>query len=335
METIKAYGLNRDIVRVGLGTWAIGGAMWGGSDERESLDTISKALDTGINLVDTAPVYGFGKAEELVGKALKEYGKREQVVLVTKVGLEWHEDNISRNSTPERIRKEIDDSLKRLDTDYIDVYLVHWPDPLVPFEETAKAMNELKEAGKVRVVGVSNYDPGEMEMFQKEAKIDFCQPPYNMFERGFEENILPFCKKNKITTLTYGVLCRGMLSGKMSKDREFKGDDLRKIDPKFQEPKIDNYLKAVDELDNWVKEKYDRRIINLAVRWALDQGADITLWGARRPDQLDAVEGAFGWKLTKDDLKEIDNIIDKNIPDPVGPEFMAPPSRREEKAAKS
>jgi len=315
--------------RVGLGTWAIGGWMWGGTDERNAIDTILSALDRGITLIDTAPVYGFGQSEELVGKALDEADRREDVVLATKVGLDWNDDTPYRRATPERIRDEITDSLERLQTDYIDLYQVHWPDPLVPADETARALRELRDEGLIRAIGVSNFQPTQMDTFRRAAPLDANQPPYNLFERGIEDGVLPYCQNEDIALLTYGALCRGLLSGKMTADRSFEGDDLRNTDPKFQAPRFEQYLAAVDRLDQFAQERYDRRVIHLAVRWILDQGVDVALRGARRPDQLDAVEQVSGWSLTDDDLDEIDRILDETIEDPVGPDFMAPPARDE------
>lgn len=328
MEKIKMYNLGTEASRIGLGTWAIGGWMWGGTDEEESVKTIRTAIDKGINLIDTAPVYGFGKSEEIVGKALKEHGKREEVILVTKVGLDWDENGkVFRNSTRTRINQEIDDSLRRLQTDYLDVYMIHWPDPNVPLIEVAESMYELMARGKIRSIGVSNYDPEQMDEFRKTALLHVSEPPFNLFERQIEEGLLPYCQKNKIITLAYGALCRGLLSGKMSKDREFKGDDLRKVDPKFKDERFDQYLKAVEELDRFARERYNKGIIHLAVRWMLDKGADVALWGARSPEQLDVIDEVFGWNIDVNAMVEIDKAINAIIEDPVGPEFMAPPAR--------
>src|SRR6266550_2118763 len=211
MEYAKVNGLNRKTSRIGLGTWSIGGSMWGGTDEQAVLETIRAALEHGINLIDTAPVYGLGRAEELVGQALAKYGKREEVIIATKVGLEWRGDQVFRNSTRARIMQEIDDSLRRLQTDYIDIYQVHWPDPLVPIEETAEAMHQLYKQGKIRAIGVSNYSREQIERFRRVAPVHVVQPPYNLFERGIEADILPYCRKNGIATLGYGALCRGLL----------------------------------------------------------------------------------------------------------------------------
>lgn len=329
MEYATIEPIKQQISRIGLGTWAIGGWMWGGTEERRSIDTILAAIANGINFIDTAAVYGFGHSEEIVGKAIAEYGKRNEVVLATKVALEWTDDgNVVRNSTRDRILKEIDDSLHRLQTDYIDIYQVHWPDPLVPFEETAATLNELYEKGIIRAIGVSNYSPEQMDLFQKAAPLHSAQPPYNLFERAIEDDVLPYCQEHDIALITYGALCRGMLSGKMSKDRFFEGDDLRKNDPKFQSPRYEQYLEAVNRLDQFAQENYGKRVIHLAVRWILDRGITIALWGARNPGQLDAVKEMTGWSLSNDALLEIDRILAEIIKAPVGPEFMAPPTRK-------
>src|SRR5437870_6386513 len=227
MEYATVKGLNRKVSRIGLGTWSIGGFNWGGTDEQEALETIRAALEHGISLLDTAPVYGLGRAEELVGRALAKYGKREKVIIATKVGLEWRGDQVFRNSTRARIMREIDDSLRRLQTDYIDIYQVHWPDPLVAIEETAEAMHALLRQEKIRAIGVSNFSVDQIERFRCVAPVHVVQPPYNLFERGIEADILPYCRKNGIATLGYGALCRGLLSGRMRPDTRFNGDDLR------------------------------------------------------------------------------------------------------------
>ncbi len=327
METVTLPELNLANSRIGLGTWAIGGWMWGGTDEQKSINTILSALEKGINLIDTAPIYGFGKSEEIVGKAMAEYRQRERIVLSSKAGLEWKGDEVFRNASKKRLMQEIDDSLKRLKTDYIDVYHVHWPDPATPIEETAETMNKILESEKIRAIAVSNFSIDQMETFMKESPLHVSQPPYNLFEREITETQLPFCKDNNIAILAYGSLCRGLLSGKMSEDREFEGDDLRKMDPKFQMPKFKEYLNAVDQLDKFAQDKHNKRVIHLAVRWMLDNGVEAALWGARRPDQIDAVEEIWNWSLSKDDLAEIEQILDNNIKEPLGPEFMAPPSR--------
>ncbi len=326
-ESVEIPGTRLRVSRVALGTWAMGGLMWGGADERESVATIRAALNQGINLIDTAPAYGFGVSEETVGKAVVEAGPRSRAVIATKVGLEWRDGKVYRNATRQRIMREIDDSLRRLRTDYIDIYQVHWPDPLVPIEETAEAMRTLYEQGKIRAIGLSNYSVAQMERFRKVAPLHVLQPPYNLFERAIEAEILPYCRAHGIVTLGYGALCRGLLSGRMRADTVFEGDDLRGQDPKFQPPRYLQYLAAVERLDRLAKDRFHRRVIQLAVRWMLDQGISVALWGGRRPDQLQAALGVAGWKLDAATRAQIDRILSETITDPVGPEFMAPAAR--------
>jgi aryl-alcohol dehydrogenase-like predicted oxidoreductase len=328
MEQTEIPGTSLKTSRIGLGTWAIGGWMWGGTQEEESIRTLHAAIDRGITLIDTAPVYGFGRSEEIVGKALASDGRRDRVVLATKVAIQWGDEGIHRNASRARIMQEIEDSLRRLQTDRIDLYQVHWPDPLVPAEETARAMEDLYRDGKIRAIGVSNYAPEQMDAFREVAPLHTCQPPYNLFERGIEADVLPYCRENGIGVVTYGALCRGLLTGKMRRDSQFEGDDLRKVDPKFKQPRYDQYLAAVDALAQLARERCGKGLLELAVRWLLDQpGVTVALWGARRPDQLDPVEKAMGWSVDADTMAQVDAILRETIQDPVGPEFMAPSPR--------
>ena len=326
MEYVMIPETDLKASRIGLGTWAIGGWLWGGTDESESILTIHRAFDAGITLIDTAPVYGFGVSEEIVGKALKGLD-RNRVVVATKAGLEWADNKVHRNSTPERIRAEVEDSLRRLGVDVIDLFQIHWPDPKVPREETAGEIQRLIEEGKIRAAGVSNYSPQDMDDFSQAVILSTAQPPYNLFERGIDNDILPHCQGKGIALLTYGALCRGLLSGRMEPETKFTGDDLRKWDPKFKKPRYGHYLDAVSRLDALARERFGKTVIALAVRWILDRGVQIALWGARHPSQLEAVDGVMGWSLAEEDFGEIDRILAESIPDPVGPEFMAPPER--------
>ena len=263
----------------------------------ESVATIRTAFEHGINVVDTAPVYGFGRSEEIVGKAIAEGRLRSQVLIATKAGLEWNDGRVFRNASRARILREVEDSLRRLRTDYIDVYQVHWPDPLVLIEETADAMHTLLKQGKIRAIGVSNFSVLQMERFRRVAPLHVLQPPYNLFERGIEADLLPYCRENKIATFGYGALCRGLLSGRMKAGTVFDGDDLRRTDPKFVEPRFAQYVAAVQKLDRLAQQRFNKRVIHLAVRWMLDQGITTALWGARRPDQLQPVDDVIGWSL--------------------------------------
>jgi aryl-alcohol dehydrogenase-like predicted oxidoreductase len=327
MEHARIPGTSLSVSRVAIGTWAIGGWMWGGTDETESIATIRAALEHGINVIDTAPVYGFGRSEELVGKAIAPGSLRSRVLIATKTGLEWENGRVFRNASRTRILREVEDSLRRLQTDHIDIYQVHWPDPLVPIEETAEAMHTLFRQGKIRAIGVSNFSIRQMEEFRRVAPLHVLQPPYNLFEREIEADILPYCRTNKIATFGYGALCRGLLSGRMRPDTTFDGDDLRRTDPKFQHPRFDQYLTAVQQLDQLARNRFDKHVVQLAIRWILDQGITTALWGARHPGQLEPVEDVAGWRLDAWDKSEIDQILRESVSDPVGPEFMAPSSR--------
>jgi aryl-alcohol dehydrogenase-like predicted oxidoreductase len=326
-ESVDIPDTQLRVSRVALGTWAMGGWMWGGTDYRESVATIHAAFDQGVNLIDTAPAYGFGVSEEIVGRAVASAGLRSHATIATKVGLEWHDGKVYRNATPARIMQEIDASLCRLRTDYIDIYQVHWPDPLVPIEETAEAMRTLYDQGKIRAIGVSNFSVAEMQRFRRVAPLHVLQAPYNLFERAIEAEVLPYCRANNIVTFGYGALCRGLLSGRMRPDTSFEGDDLRRVDPKFQSPRFAQYLAAVQQLDQLARDQFHQRVIQLAVRWMLDQGVSVALWGARHPDQLRAMVGAAGWSVDTETRATIDRILRETVIDPVGPEFMAPPQR--------
>jgi aryl-alcohol dehydrogenase-like predicted oxidoreductase len=325
MKLTSIPGTSLKVSPVAIGTWAIGGWMWGGTDEAESIATIRAAFEHGINIVDTAPVYGFGRSEEIVGKAIAEARLRSDVLIATKAGLQWNAGKVSRNASRARILREVEDSLRRLRTDYIDIYQVHWPDPLITIEETADAMHILLAQGKIRAIGVSNFSVVQMERFRRVAPLHVLQPPYNLFERGIEADLLPYCRENGIATLGYGALCRGLLSGRMQPDTVFDGDDLRRTDPKFQKPRFKQYLAAVTKLDR-LAQRFGKRVIHLAVRWMLDQGITTALWGARHPGQLRPVDEVIGWSLDASVKGEIERILRETITDPVGPEFMAPPS---------
>ena len=314
--------------RIGLGTWAIGGWEWGGTNEAESIATIRAAVEQGVTLIDTAPVYGFGRSEEIVGKALAEGGLRARVQIATKVGLAWQDGVIFRDSRPAHLRSEIEDSLRRLRTDVIDLYQVHWPDLETPFAETARTLEDLRREGKIRAIGVSNFSPAQMDAFRAVAPLATVQPPYNLFERDMEADVLPYARRTALTVLSYGALCRGLLSGRMSTATKFDGDDLRKTDPKFQGVRFPQYLAAVDALKKLARERFGKSVLALAVRWVLDQGPTVALWGARRPEQLDPLPEIEGWHIDEASRREIDAILARTITDPVSPAFMAPPAKR-------
>ena len=326
MEFTKIEGINMPVSRVGLGTWAIGGTFWGGSDEADSIKTILKALDLGVNLIDTAPVYGYGFSEEVVGKAIRRYGSRSKVCVATKAGLQWQDGKIRRNASPERLRQELEDSLKRLKVNVIDLYQVHWPDRGTPLEQTAETMLRFQEEGKIRAIGVSNFSPEELGRFNSTAPIQTAQPPYNLFEREMEKDILPWCRDTGVTILGYSALCRGLLSGRVGLGTEFHEEDIRRVDPKYQPPRMNRYLAAVSELDALARETHGKRVVHLALRFVLDKLQDgIALWGARKPEQLAPLENCFGWELDGTVMDKIERILNENIPEPIGVDFLAPP----------
>ena len=328
MECINLGTTGLKSSRIGLGTWAIGGWMWGGTDEIQAIATIRTALDLGINLIDTAPVYGFGASESIVGKALDRDSLRSKAIIATKAGLEWSSGRPRRDCRPERLRQELEDSLRRLRTDYIDLYQIHWPDPLVPIELVAEEVMRMHRDGKILAIGVSNFGPLQMEAFRAIAPLHTVQPPYNLFERGIDADVLPYASRTGLTVLAYGALCRGLLSGRVTMETQFEGDDLRRSDPKFADPRLRaRYVRAVRALDELARKRFGRDVLSLAVRWVLDRGPTIALWGARRPDQLDAISGALGWTLDEPAMREIDQILEREVAEPVGPEFMAPPQR--------
>lgn len=324
MQYTKIENIAFAVSSIALGTWAIGGSNWGGSDEKESVATILKAFEKGINLIDTAPAYGDGQAEKIVGKALKIFGNREKVVISTKCGLRSENGKLFRDSSKTAILKDFEESLRNLSTDYIDIYFVHWPDFLTPFTETAEVLLRLLDKGKIKAIGVSNFSVLDMEEFQKRAPIHVLQSPYNIFETEIEGKELPYCLKNHISVFGYGPLCRGLLSGDIGK-KAFIGDDIRNLDPKFKEPLFSEYLTCIKKLTDLAAKKYNKTLLALAMRYVLDKKVDVAIWGARKPLQLSEIESAFEWRLKDADLEEIDRIVKETVLHPVGPQFMAPP----------
>jgi aryl-alcohol dehydrogenase-like predicted oxidoreductase len=316
------------VSRIGLGTWAIGGSEWGEVSESDGVAACLAVFEHGINLIDTAPIYGHGRAEEIVGNAMRRHGHREQFYIATKAGLEWNERGVFANSEPARLRQEFEDSLRRLGTEYVDLYQIHWPDTTIPVERAAEVLRELYEAGRIRAIGVSNFSAAQMDAFRSVAPLHSNQPPYNIFERAIEDDTLPYCLRHSIAVLTYSSLCRSLLAGRLTPDTKFAEDDVRRVDPKFQPPRFGQYLKAVERLGAFARERYGKTVLELAARWVLDRpGVSAALWGAKRPEQLKAVDGIFGWKLEGEAMAEIDAIVTESVTDPVGPEYLTPAVR--------
>ncbi len=329
MEFVTLAKTGLRLSRVGLGTWSMTGDWWGPADPEEAYATLRKAIDLGITLFDTAPAYGRGLSEELLGRAIRDAGCRDRVVIATKAGLQWINGKVVRNCSLSWLVQDLENSLRRLQTDVIDVYQVHWPDPLEPLEETAAFFGRLLQEGKIRAIGVSNFSPQQMERFRQVAPLHTVQPPYNLFERQIEADVLPYCRANGIATLIYSPLCRGLLGGRLTPQTQFPPGDLRSgIDPKFAEPRYSHYLQAAEELSRLARERYGKTLPQLAVRWLLDQpGVTAILWGARKRQQLEDLAGVWGWSLEAEARQAIDAILQRHVPESIPPSFMAPPAR--------
>ena len=307
---------------VGLGTWAMGGWMWGGTDEDQSVKAIQAAIGEGISLIDTAPAYGMGKSEELVGRALK--GRRDKVVLATKCGLVWHTNNgnyffdqedkpVHRFLGKESIIYEVEQSLKRLGTDYIDHYITHWQDPTTPVSETLEAMAILKEQGKIRSVGISNVTTDDLNAYLAAGTVDAIEECYSMLDRGVESELRPICQSNNVSILSYSSLALGLLSGKISPDRQFDGDDQRKDHPRFSisnREKISSLFKEIKPISN----DYRITIAQLVIAWTLQQpGITFVLCGARNPAQAIENTCAGAISLADGDVAQINAAVFKYL----------------------
>lgn len=322
MKKRKLGSSNIEASVIGLGTWAMGGWMWGGTDELASIKAIQASLDAGITLIDTAPAYGLGKAEILVGKAI--HGRRNKVVLASKCGLVWHTKQgrhffdeagkpVHRFLGGTSIRYELEESLRRLQTDYLDLYFTHWQDPTTPVSETMKTLLDLKKEGKIRAIGISNVTLDVLNAYMKVGTVDCIQEQYNMLHRDIEATLLPTCVANNVSTLSYSSLALGLLSGKIGPERTFQGDDLRKNDPRFS---LENRKKLIPFFAGLtsIAEHYHLSVAQLVIAWTIAQrGITYALCGARNAGQ--AVENAKAGdvSITATDLKTIDELMTKHL----------------------
>lgn len=309
---------------IGLGTWAIGGWMWGGTDETQSIAAIRASIDEGLSLIDTAPAYGKGRAEEIVGRAIN--GRRDEVVLASKCGLVWHTregkhffdydgEPVHRYLGPESIAYELEQSLKRLGTDHIDLYITHWQDPTTPVEETMQALLRLREQGKIRAIGASNVSPAELLPYIATGALDAIQEEYSMIARGIEQTLLPISRAAGVSTLSYSSLALGLLSGTMGPERTFSGDDQRRDNPRFSlenREKVARLMRALDP----IADQYRATKAQIVIAWTLQQpGITYALCGARNPDQAKENALAGRLRLTREDLDLIDASIAHNLTD--------------------
>lgn len=307
---------------VGLGTWAIGGGpWWGDTDDAQSVRAIHSAIDAGINLIDTAPAYGFGRSEIVVGKALK--GRRQDVILSTKCGLWWNDNqgspffmmdgyNVKRCLRPNTVRQELEESLRRLGTDYIDIYLTHWqavdPDK-TPISETMESLLKLKEEGKIRSIGASNVELEHLQEYVAAGGIDVNQAHYSMLDRGLEEMIIPYCLEKRISIMAYSPLEQGLLTGKIGADQKFGDQEYRNQIVWFNPP---NRQRVIDMLDGWkdLADAYGCTMAQLVIAWTLQQvGINFVLCGARHPHHALENAKAGNLILKEEDIKTIRNQL--------------------------
>jgi aryl-alcohol dehydrogenase-like predicted oxidoreductase len=316
-ETRTLGNSDLQLTAIGFGAWAIGGGnwefAWGAQDDNESVTTIDRALDLGINWIDTAAIYGLGHSEEIVAKALKNSSKKPYVF--TKCSMRWHEDrSIYRSLKKDSVREEVENSLRRLQVDVIDLYQIHWPNPESEIEEGWESLAKLKEEGKVRYIGVSNFNVEQMKRVQKIAPITSLQPPYSLLNRNVEAEILPFCKANNIGVINYSPMASGLLTGKMTADRiqNLPADDWRKRSPQFQEPRLSRNLRLVEVLRG-IGEKHGIEPGVVAVAWTLRQPAvTAAIVGARRPEQVDGTIKAAAFRLSPEEISLIDEFLRTN-----------------------
>ena len=300
-----------DISALAVGTWAIGGQQWGDVNEKDSIDAIRAMIDGGVNLVDTAPIYGNGHSEEVVGKAL-ENGYREKVFLATKFSISNDENGaVINNGSYENAIWECEQSLKRLNTDHIDIYIMHWPDPATPGEVTMRALVDLKKSGKIRFIGVSNFDRNLIEEAQKVVRINFLQPPYSMVEESQKE-LLAWCETQGIGTMTYGSLGAGILTGAIRELPDWEENDFRyTFYDYFKNPKFSKIMELLKVMDK-IAQVRNKPLAQIAINWSTQKSyVSTAICGVRDPQQAYENCATFDWELTGEEMELIDSEIEK------------------------
>jgi len=315
MKTRKLGWTDLNLTTIGLGTWAMGGGdwsfSWGPQDDAESLDAISRAIERGINWIDTAPVYGLGHSEEIVGKALKQLPERP--IIASKCGIAWDEKRqSSRQLKGENIRREVEDSLKRMGIDVIDLFQIHWPDPEPEIEDAWQQISNMVKEGKVRYAGVCNFNIEQLKRIQPIHPVASLQPPYSMIERGAEDTgLLDYCREQNIGVVVYSPMQKRLLTGKFSKQRAqgLAKDDHRRRDPNFQEPRLSVNLDLIDKL-TMIAAKHDRTVAQLSIAWVLRR-LEVTaaIVGARRPSQIEETVLAGDQELSQEGIQAIDALL--------------------------
>jgi aryl-alcohol dehydrogenase-like predicted oxidoreductase len=323
MQTRKLGNTEFQISAIGLGAWAMGGGGWtfgwGPQDDRESMAAIHRALDLGINWIDTAAVYGLGRSEQVVAQALAEVPSSNRPLVFTKCSLTWDDrGSISHNLEPASLLKEVESSLRRLHVETIDLYQIHWPNftggesPSPGIEAAWQTLTEMKKAGKVRYIGVSNFNTRELQRVGQIAPVSSLQPPYSMLRRGVEAEILPYCASHEIGVIVYSPMQSGLLSGTMTHERikALPKDDWRLTKaPEFQEPRLSRNLRLVEELRT-IGKRHGHSPGEVAIAWTLRR-PEVTaaIVGARRPSQVEGFVGAAGFRLSNEELDEIQRLL--------------------------
>ncbi|HEV7377379.1 MAG TPA: aldo/keto reductase [Pyrinomonadaceae bacterium] len=318
MQTRQLGTTGLSITPLGFGSWAVGGGGWqfgwGSQDDRESIAAINRALDLGVNWIDTAAVYGLGHSEEIVAKALR--GHTERPYIFTKCSMIWDaQGRISHSLKRESIRREVEQSLRRLKVDVIDLYQIHWPSPDIDIEEGWSTLSELKREGKVRYIGASNFGVEQLQRAMKIDRVDSLQPPYSLIHPEVEDEVLPFCERNGIGVIVYSPMMSGLLSGRMTQERisNFPEDDWRKNNPEFQEPRLYRNLWLTELLKN-IGRHHGVSAGEIAIAWTLRLSAVIgAIVGGRSPDQVDGIVGAANFRLSEDEIDGIDRFARANV----------------------
>jgi aryl-alcohol dehydrogenase-like predicted oxidoreductase len=314
MEHVRLGRSDLRVSRIAFGTWQLGGD-WGPTDESAAIAAIRHAADSGINLFDTAQGYGFGASERLLAKAFT--GRpRDQVVIATKGGLRpTPGGGVERDASPAWVRRGVEESLRALGTDYIDLYQVHWPDPKTPFSDTAAALADLVRAGTIRHVGVSNFDAEQMQEFSATLPVETLQPPYHLFRRDIETSILPYTRAHDIGVLVYGPLAHGLLSGAMTPDTTFGSNDWRASSDVFRGEPYRSNLRVVEALRRFAGVELGTTVSRLAVAWTLAQpGVHVAIVGTRSPRHVDDAIAAAEIRLDGDARRRIDEIVVAEVP---------------------
>ncbi len=318
MQTRQFGKTDLYITPLGFGSWAVGGGgwqfAWGSQDDRKSIAAINRALDQGVNWIDTAAVYGLGHSEEVVARALK--GRAERPYIFTKCSMIWDEEgNISHSLKRGSIRREVEDSLRRLQVEAIDLYQIHWPDPEKDIEEGWSTLSDLKREGKVRYIGVSNFNVEQLQRAMDIDRVDTLQPPYSLIHPDVDDEVLPFCEKNGIGVIVYSPMMSGLLSGRMTRERiaQFPDDDWRKNNPEFQEPRISRNL-GLAELLKSIGRDHGLSAGEIAIAWTLRLSAVTgAIVGGRNPSQVDGIIGAADFRLSEIEIAEINKFARANV----------------------